>query len=140
MAEGAALIDLSPFTKIDLAGPGALGLLQRLATGDLDVAPGRVVYTQFLNARGGIEADLTVTRTGETAFRITSGAATRWKDLAHLRRAAVGFDVTIDDRTSTEAVIGVMGPKAMDLLGYLSSDDVQGLAFGTRTHVADQRS
>ena len=60
-----ALLELTPFTKIDVRGTDALALLQRLCTNEIDVAPGRAVYTLMLNPRGGIEADVTVTRTGE---------------------------------------------------------------------------
>ena len=62
-------VDLSPFTKFDVRGPDALALLQPLCTNEIDVNPDRSVYTLMLNPRGGIEADVTVTRTGERAFR-----------------------------------------------------------------------
>jgi len=75
MAERVSLIDLSPFAKIELSGPDALGALQHLCTSDLDVGVWRAVYTQMLNQRGGIEADVTVTRLGSERFRVTSGAA-----------------------------------------------------------------
>lgn len=125
-----ALFELSPFTKIEVTGPDALVFLQRLCTSDLDVAGGRAVYTQMLNPRGGIEADLTVTRIDETRFRLTSGAATRRKDLTWLRRALdVGEGVVITDITSTEAVLGVMGPAARDLLQPRTSRDLSAAAF-----------
>ncbi|MEZ5774456.1 MAG: FAD-dependent oxidoreductase [Hyphomicrobiaceae bacterium] len=130
-----ALIELSPFTKIDVTGTDALAFLQTLASADLDVVPGRVVYTPMLNARGGVELDVTVTRVGETLFRITSGAATRWRDLAYLRRAAEdrGLAVSIHDATSAEAVIGVMGPGSRQLLQSLSSAGLANAAFPFQT-------
>jgi 4-methylaminobutanoate oxidase (formaldehyde-forming) len=131
MQSGCVLLDLSPFGKFDVSGPEALRFLNHLATAQIDVAPGRVVYTQLLNAAGGIEADVTVSRIGTQSFRITSGAATRVRDGAVLRRAAHGFDLQIDDRTEDEVVIGVMGAAARTLLASLSPDDWADFAFST---------
>lgn len=123
MAEGAALLDLSPFGKFDISGPEALAFVQRLATANLDVPPGRAVYTLLLNDRGGIEGDVTILRLDESRFRLTSGAATRWRDAAWLRRSAAGFAVTIRDATEDEAVIGVMGAGSRALLEGLAGGD-----------------
>jgi 4-methylaminobutanoate oxidase (formaldehyde-forming) len=132
MAGGTALLELSPFTKIDVSGPDALAFLNANAAAQMDVAVGRAVYTPVLNDAGGIEMDVTITRTGETAFRVTSGAATRWRDMALLRRRAVGHAVTLTDRTEDEAVIGVMGAGARDLLAGLSAGDWAAFPFATR--------
>jgi len=131
MDKGAALIDLSPFAKIDVRGPEALALLQHVATANVDVALGRAVYTLFLNERGGIEADVTVTRLGSEHFRVVSGAATRWKDAACLRRAAIGLDANIDDVTDQFCVLGVMGGAARGVLANLSCSDWTDFAFST---------
>ena len=133
MAADVSLIDLSMFTKIDVSGPDALALLQWVSTADMDVAEDRAVYTAWLNHRGGIEADLTVTRTGADRFRVTSGAATRRKDLNWLRKQVrlKGFDAVLEDVTEAEAVIGVMGPRSRTLLQQLSGDDWEDFAFST---------
>ncbi|MEX0305588.1 MAG: FAD-dependent oxidoreductase [Leisingera sp.] len=133
MAADVSLIDLSMFTKIDVSGPDALALMQWVSTANMDVAAGRAVYTAWLNRRGGVEADLTVTRTGADSFRATSGAATRRKDLHWLQTQArlKGFDVTLTDVSEAEAVIGVMGPRSRALLQKLSSDDWEDFAFST---------
>lgn len=131
MGTGAALIDLSPFTKIDAAGADALRLLQSAATANLDVDVGRAVYTLFLNDRGGIEADVTVTRLSHDTFRVVSGAATRRRDFALLRRAARAFDVTLADETENHCVIGVTGAAARTVLMSLSQDDWDSFAFST---------
>ena len=131
--DGAVLIDLSPFGKLEIAGPGAKELLQRLCANDVDVAPGRVVYTQMLNRRGGIEADATVTRLAAERFRFVGGAPTRRRDLAWLRRHADRFDgVDIRDVTRDVAVIGLMGPKAADVLGAAAPT---GQPFGTSVEI-----
>lgn len=137
MAAGTALLDLSPFGKFDIAGPDALAFVQHLATADMDVAEGRAVYTALVNARGGIEGDVTILRRGARDFRLTSGAATRWRDHAWLRRNAAGFDVTLADMTETEAVIGVMGAGSRAMLAALAPGaDWADFPFSTARRVA----
>ncbi len=131
MQEGAVLIDLSPFTKLDVTGRDALALLQACTTANIDVAIGRAVYTPFLNDRGGIEADVTVTRLSTGHFRVVSGAATRQKDHAFLRRAARGLSVSLADVTDEFCVIGVMGAASRALLASLSRDDWTNFPFST---------
>lgn len=131
MQQGAALIDLSPFTKIDVHGADALALLQQTATANVDVAEGRAVYSLMLNDRGGIEADVTITRLGPDHFRVVSGAATRQRDHAFLRRAAGGKTVAISDVTEEYCVIGVMGAAARRILSELSSDDWSAFPFSS---------
>ncbi|MFZ1467861.1 MAG: FAD-dependent oxidoreductase [Paracoccaceae bacterium] len=135
MDKGAALLDLSPFGKFDITGPDALAFLNHLAAAQLDVAVGRAVYTPLLNDKGGIEADVTITRTGPDSFRLTSGAATRRRDLVWLRHHAAGRDVAITDRTEDEVVIGVMGAASRAVLTALSPDDWQEFPFSTARSV-----
>ncbi|MGI9405390.1 MAG: GcvT family protein [Hyphomicrobiaceae bacterium] len=129
--DGVVLYDLSPFTKIDVLGPDALDFLQYMAAGDVDIPVGRTVYTPILNGRGGVEADVTVIRLDDATFRITSGAATRWRDLDRLRRWVenLGLHVHVLDKTSEEAVLAVMGPVSRDLLASVSDTDFSGQAF-----------
>ncbi|MFK7754392.1 MAG: FAD-dependent oxidoreductase [Sedimentitalea sp.] len=131
MQTGTALIDLSPFGKFDITGPDALELTQFLCAGDVDVAPGRAVYTPMLNENGGIEADVTVVKLSSQHFRITSGAATRAKDHAWLRRHARAHRVSVEDLTEQEAVIGVMGAGARHVLASVSDSDWFDFAFST---------
>ena len=129
--DGVALLELTPFTKIDVRGPDALALLQRLCTSDVDIAPDRAVYTLMLNPRGGIEADVTVTRIDQHAFRIVSGAVTRAKDLAWIerQRRRRGLSAGVFDATSGEAVLGIVGPRSRDLLGALTPADLSNEAW-----------
>ncbi len=129
--DAVGLFELTPFAKFDVTGSDALAFLQQLCSGDTDVPAGKTVYGQFLNARGGIEADVTVTRDGENAFRIVSGAATRWRDLRWLRRqlARLGLQAEIADVTESEAVLGVMGPASRKLLRRLCNSDFGNAAF-----------
>lgn len=134
MQHGAVLLDLSPFTKIDVSGPDALALLNHLAAAQIDVAVGRAVYTPLLNARGGIEADVTITRLAVDRFRLVSGAATRRRDIALLRRAAQG-NVAIADVTEDYCVIGVMGAASRGILAALSPDDWRDFPFASARDV-----
>ena len=130
LCERVGLLELSPFTKIQVAGRDAERLLQNLCAGDVSRAPGTVVYTQMLNRRGGIEADVTVTRVAECEFWVTSGAATRTRDLRWLRRSIDrAVQVTVTDLTSAYAVIGVMGPRARTVLQSISDSDLSAEAF-----------
>ena len=135
MQDGTALIDLSPFGKFSIAGPDALNFLNHIACAQMDVATGRAVYTPLLNARGGIEADVTITRLGRQEFRLTSGAATRWRDQALLRRAAEGWRVSVSDVTESEIVIGVMGAGSRDILRGLAGGDWRRFPFSTARDV-----
>ena len=129
--DGVGLLELTPFTKIDVRGADALALLQRLCTREMDTAPDRAVYTLMLNPRGGIEADVTVTRLDERAFRIVSGAATRVKDLARIERhrRRLGLAAEVFDATSSEVVLGIVGPRARELLQRLARADLSNEAW-----------
>lgn len=121
---GVGLLDMSSFGKIRVEGRDALSFLQRLCGNDVEVPAGRIVYTQMLNARGGIECDLTVTRLSETAFLLVVPGATVQRDLTWLRRHLGDAFATITDITAAEAVIAVMGPRSRDLLSRVSPDDL----------------
>jgi 4-methylaminobutanoate oxidase (formaldehyde-forming) len=127
--ERAALFDETSFAKFEVTGPGALGLLQRLCANDVDVRVGRVVYTQMLNRRGGIETDLTVTRLAPDRFRLVTGTASGSRDLAWIRRHARGVDAEVRDVTSGLACIGLWGPAARDILGEVTDADLTNDGF-----------
>jgi len=126
---GVGLFDMTSFGKIRVEGRDAATFLQRLCANDLDVPAGRIVYTQMLNDRGGIESDLTVTRLSETAFLLVVPGATLQRDLAWLRRHVGGAFAVITDVTAAESVLCVMGPKARDLMRAVSPDDFGNDAF-----------
>ena len=127
---GVGLFDQSSFAKFRLEGPDALPVLNRICANDVAVAPGRMVYTQWLNDRGGIEADLTVTRLSETAYLIVSGAETETKDFNWLQRHIErGANCVATNVTSAMGVLSVMGPRARELLQSLTPDDLSHEAF-----------
>jgi glycine cleavage system aminomethyltransferase T/glycine/D-amino acid oxidase-like deaminating enzyme len=130
------LIDLTSFGKIDVSGPGALALLQRACANDLDRPVGSTIYGQFLDAGGGIVADVTATRLSGDHFRVLTGAGYLAADLGWLvARAAddppIG-DVKIHDATDDWAVIGLWGPRARDVLGAVTANRVDDAALPVR--------
>ena len=127
---GVGLFDMTSFGKIRIEGRDALTLLQRVCANQMDVAPGRIVYTQMLNRRGGIECDLTVTRLSETAFLAVVPGATLQRDLAWLRKQLRPEEfVVITDVTASEAVLVLMGPKAREVITRISPNDFSNEAF-----------
>ncbi len=120
---GLGMYDMSSFGKIRVEGPDATAYLNYLAGGQYDVPVGRIVYTQFLNRNGGIEADVTVTRLTETAYLVVTPAATRHADQTWMRRHVGEHRVVLTDVTAGEGVLAVMGPKARDLLQAVSPND-----------------
>lgn len=120
---GVGMYDMSSFGKLRVEGPDAETFLNRVCGNQLAVEPGRIVYTQFLNGRGGIEADVTVTRLSETAFLVVTPAATVQRELSWLRRHLDEARVAIVDVTAGEGVLAVMGPDARALLEKVSPHD-----------------
>lgn len=115
--DGVALYDQSTMTKFMVEGHDALRVLETLSCNRIDVPLGKMVYTQWLNESAGIEADLTITRTGERQFMVVSAAATHFRDLSHLRRhAEAAPSCFVSDHTAGLPMLGVMGPKARDLM------------------------
>src|SRR5439155_7313718 len=126
----AVLFDQSSFSKFLVEGKDALKVLNRISANDVDVAPGRIVYTQWCNERGGIEADLTVTRLAEDKFMVVTGAVPQTRDLAWLKRhTRDDAHCVATDITSGLPMIAVMGPKSRALLQKLSGADLSNAAF-----------
>jgi glycine cleavage system aminomethyltransferase T/glycine/D-amino acid oxidase-like deaminating enzyme len=123
------LFDQSSLAKFRLQGPDATAVLQSLCGNDIDVAPGRIVYTQMLNARGGIECDLTVSRLAEDTYLIVTIAAAATHDADWIRRSLGDARVTLTDVTSAYTVLGVMGPRSRELLSRVTGADLADAAF-----------
>ena len=127
--EAVGLFDQSSLAKLRLQGPDATAVLQRLCANDVDVAAGRIVYTQMLNRRGGIECDLTVTRLADDAYLVVTITAAATHDADWIRRGIADARVTLSDVTSAFTVLGVMGPRARDLLSRLTGAELSNAAF-----------
>ncbi|MEO5918338.1 MAG: aminomethyltransferase family protein, partial [Candidatus Limnocylindrales bacterium] len=133
--ERVGMIDLTSFGKIEVEGPGALPLLQRVCANDVDRPVGAAVYGQFLDRRGGMVADVTITRLAEQRFRVLTGAGYLAADMGWIRANADEADgpVEILDVTSDWTVIGLWGPQARDVLAASTVDDVSDAAIPLRT-------
>jgi heterotetrameric sarcosine oxidase gamma subunit len=135
--ERVGLFDMTSFGKIRVEGRDACALLQRLCGADVDVPVGRIVYTQMLNRRGGIEADVTVTRLSGTAFLVVTAGANLQRDLAWIRRHVGDAFAVVTDASAGESVFVVMGPGSRDLLKAVTPDDLsnEGFSFGTAREI-----
>ena len=128
--EGVALFDLSSFAKFRFEGRDAAAVLNQVCANNVDVGVGRVVYTQWLNDRGGIEADLTVTRLSEDVFLIVTAAETEVRDFYWLKRhTPASAHCILTNVTSGMGVLSIMGPQARALLQSLTPDDLSHGAF-----------
>ncbi|UWQ37094.1 FAD-dependent oxidoreductase [Leisingera aquaemixtae] len=121
--ENAGMYDMSSFGKIRVEGPDAEKFLNYICGANVSVPAGKIVYTQFLNPRGGIEADVTVTRLSETVYLVVTPAVTRLADQTWMMRNKGGFNVVLTDVTAGEGVLAVMGPNARKLLQKVSPND-----------------
>ncbi|MFL5224837.1 MAG: FAD-dependent oxidoreductase, partial [Microvirga sp.] len=128
--ERVALFDMSSFSKFEIVGKGALAALQRIAANDLGKPPGALTYTQLCNARGGIEADLTIARLDEDRFYVVTGSGFGVRDggwiAKHLPRDG---RVSMRDVTSAKAVINLCGPQSRAVLGEVADGDVSDAAL-----------
>lgn len=136
--EKVGLFDMSSFGKIMVMGSDAEAVLQRIAGNDVAVENGKIVYTQFLNNEGGIEADVTITRLDGDRFMVVTPAATIRRDVNWINRHIPdGANCVALDVTAMESVLVVMGPEARDFLQpiipqSLSNED---FPFGTMQNV-----
>ncbi len=121
--ENIGIYDMSSFGKLRVEGPDAEAFLNYVAVGNYSVPIGKIVYSQFLNSKGGIEADVTITRLSETAYLVVTPAATKLADETWLKRHIGDYRVVITDITAAEAVIAVMGPNSRKLLEMISPND-----------------
>jgi len=131
------MYDMSSFGKLRVEGPDAEDFLNHVCGANMTVPVGKIVYTQFLNPRGGIEADVTVTRLSEVAYLVVTPAATRLADQTWLQRHLGERRVVITDVTAGEGVLAVMGPRARDILQKVSPADFSNATnpFGTAQEI-----
>ena len=125
--EAVGLFDQTCFAKFIVQGRDACAILNNMSTANVDVPPGRIVYTQWLNDRAGIEADLTITRISASEFMVVTSAICQTRDLAWLKNqiaARDGAHCAVTDVTAGIAMLGVMGPRSRELLQGLSGADL----------------
>ncbi|MGE0022261.1 MAG: FAD-dependent oxidoreductase [Hyphomicrobium sp.] len=128
--ERAAVFDQTSFAKFTLKGRDAEQALSWIAANDVAKPVGRLVYTQMLNSRGGIECDLTVARVADDEYYIVTGTGFATHDFNWISRSIpAGLDARLTDVTSAYGVLAVMGPRSRDVLAPLTSADVSNAAF-----------
>jgi glycine cleavage system aminomethyltransferase T len=128
MRERAGIVDLSAFAIFDIVGSGAEAAVQKIVVAQAAVGEGRVIYTPVLDAKGGFRSDLTVMRLAHNRYRVVTGGAHGMADLKWFADHLEG-DAQIVDQTSAFTTIGLWGPKARDILGRLTDDDISHTGF-----------
>jgi glycine cleavage system aminomethyltransferase T/glycine/D-amino acid oxidase-like deaminating enzyme len=134
LRDRAGIVDLSAFAIFDVVGPRALDAVQAICVSQCDVPVGRVVYTPVLDERGGFRSDLTVMRLAHDRFRVVTGGAHGMVDRKWFAdRMPADGSAQVVDLTSAYTTIGLWGPRARDILGQLTRDDISngGFGFGT---------
>ncbi|MTI02054.1 FAD-dependent oxidoreductase [Roseibium sp. RKSG952] len=121
---GAAILDQSAFGKILVQGPDACAFLNHLCAAQMDIPSGRIAYSQILNARGGVESDVTVQRHGSDEYLLICGAGEVVRDLKRMRETRGRFQVEFTDVTSGYAILGLAGSKAREILQATTSMQV----------------
>jgi sarcosine dehydrogenase len=128
--ERVGLFDQTSFAKFLFVGRDAEAALSWIAANDVARPPGSLVYTQMLNKRGGIECDLTVSRLAEDAYYIVTGTGFATHDFAWIKaNVPPDLDARLIDVTASYAVLSLMGPRAREVLGAVTSADVSDAAF-----------
>lgn len=129
--ERVGMVDMTAFGKIDLKGPGVLTLVNRLCVTQMDKPVGSVIYTQFCNDRGGILADVTITRLADDHYRLVTGSGFIDNDMGHIQSVIEEGDAEVEIRDITDelSVIGFWGPKARLVLEKVTDDDVSSEAI-----------
>ncbi len=134
--ENVALFELSPFAKFELSGEKTHSSLQYICANNIKNEIGAITYTQMLNSKGGIEADLTVTCVDKNKFRIVTGSGVRMHDKKHILKH-LDKSVELKDITDNLACLGIFGPKSRHLLSkifgkHFSNNDFK---FGTGKNI-----
>jgi len=128
--ERVSLCDESSFAKYELFGADAEKVLDRLCAGNPCMPEGRVLYTQMLNSRGGIECDLTIARLARDRYYLVTGTGFRTHDAAWIGdHIGAGLDARLVDVTEERSTLAVMGPNSRELLSRISNDDLSAQAF-----------
>lgn len=128
--EAVGVFEQSSFAKLLVQGRDAERVLNRIATADVAVAPGRVVYAQFLNQTGGVEADLTITRLAAERYLVVTAAFTCTQVSAWIHEhIPADACCVVTDVSGAYAMLNVQGPNARALLSQIASADFSTAAF-----------
>ncbi len=132
--ESAVLFDQTSFAKFAMTGRDSLAALQWIAANNIDKPIGSVIYTQLLDARGGIQCDLTISRTDVDSFYIVTGTGFATHDFDWIKRnIPPGMDAQITDVTDSNSVLSLMGPASREILSRVTNTDISNQAFAFAT-------
>jgi sarcosine dehydrogenase len=124
------VFDQTSFAKFEVRGRDAGAALEWMCANRVARDVGRLTYTQLLNSRGGIEADLTVARLAEDHFYIVTGTGFRTHDFGWIKEHLLkGGDVSVVDVTEQWSTLSLMGPRAREVLAAVTAADVSNVAF-----------
>jgi glycine cleavage system aminomethyltransferase T/glycine/D-amino acid oxidase-like deaminating enzyme len=131
--QGVVVMDMSFMAKFVVEGRDAGRLLNRLSTANIDGEAGRIVYTQWLNEGGTLEADLTVTKLDDERFWVVASDTAHRHVATWMRRHFDDAHAHVSDVTSGYAQINVQGPRSRELLAKLTKEDLSNEAYPFRT-------
>jgi dimethylglycine dehydrogenase len=127
--EAVGIMDVTAFTKVEVSGPDAYALLDRLTTNRMPQKVGSITLTHMLNRRGRIELETTIVRMGEDRFYLVCAAFFEQRLLDHLAQNRDGEDVTVTALSSDWSALALNGPRARDVLGRCSDADLSNAGF-----------
>jgi dimethylglycine dehydrogenase len=127
--EAAGIMDISAFTKVEVAGPDAAALLDRLVANRLPQKVGSIALTHMLNRRGRIEMEVTLAKLAEDRFYIVCAAFFEQRLLDHLARHRAGETVEIIKRSDDWAALALNGPRSRDILKACTDADLSNAGF-----------
>jgi 4-methylaminobutanoate oxidase (formaldehyde-forming) len=128
--EAVGVFEQTSFSKLLVQGRDAQSVLDRIATADMSMPVGRAAYCHCLNERGGVEADLTISRLGEEEYLVVMPAFTHTHVETWIREnIPADAACTVADLTSAYVMLNVQGPNSRALLGKISNADFSNEAF-----------
>ncbi|MFO0616276.1 MAG: FAD-dependent oxidoreductase [Polyangiaceae bacterium] len=130
--EGVILMDMSFMAKFLVEGDDAGRMLNTISANHVDGEPGMITYTQWLNARGTLEADLTVTKLDEGRYWVVASDTAYRHVETWMRRHFKGTDAHVSDQTNGYAQINVQGPRSRELLSAITDEDMSNERFPFR--------
>lgn len=131
-----AMFDMTPLHRLEVSGPGAVELLQRLSTGDMSKRAGSVTYAMLLNEQGTIRSDIIASRIEDNLFQVGVTSHTHFDYLSREARwqsqhsPSLSRWVQVRDVTGGTCCVGLWGPRARDVVSSVSKDDFSESGFG----------
>ncbi|MDJ0639517.1 MAG: FAD-dependent oxidoreductase [Paracoccaceae bacterium] len=123
------LMDVTAFTKVEVAGPGAYALLDRLTANRMPQKVGSITLTHMLNRLGRIELETTLVRLAEDRFYLVSAAFFEQRLLDHLAQHRADEDMTVTALSDKWSALTLNGPRARDVLASVTAVPLDNASF-----------